>query len=210
MIPDIIKSYSALVILIILWNIYVVYKNKKEGTTLPICHIIGTFIFAFLITGMFYVAGLPDIFNFELSIEKINMDILTNWPSAMGLYIANVIMFMPLGFMLPLLWREYHNPLRVLFFSFGLSMVIEISQLFNHRVTDIDDLITNTLGGLLGYVIYFLFYLIVKPLFKHFKVDWFSDPPGFWLEYENKILIILVYLGNFFLSPLAFRLFFKH
>lgn len=37
-------------------------------------------------------------------------------------------------------------------FICGLSLFIEITQLFTlHRVTDIDDLITNVIGTLVGY-----------------------------------------------------------
>ncbi|HBT95229.1 MAG TPA: hypothetical protein DEB24_03600 [Coriobacteriia bacterium] len=35
----------------------------------------------------------------------------------------------------------------------GLSLLIELSQLLNNRLTDIDDLIINTVGALIGFLL---------------------------------------------------------
>ena len=40
--------------------------------------------------------------------------------------------------------------------AFGLSLFIEFFQLFVSRGTDVDDLILNTLGGLLGHGVFLL------------------------------------------------------
>ena len=43
------------------------------------------------------------------------------------------------------------------------SLAIELNQLLNNRITDIDDVFTNTLGAIVGYVIYrVLFKMICK------------------------------------------------
>lgn len=43
------------------------------------------------------------------------------------------------------------------------SLAIELNQLLNNRITDIDDLFTNTLGAIVGYVLYrVLFKMIDK------------------------------------------------
>lgn len=63
---------------------------------------------------------------------------------------GNVIMFMPIGLFAGLLAdkpRWWKGTLLAL----GLSCFIEIFQLFVSRGTDVDDLILNTLGGLLGH-----------------------------------------------------------
>ena len=60
-------------------------------------------------------------------------------------YILNIIMFMPLGFLLPLIWRRYREMGRTVLTGFCMSLSIELSQLFCLRVTDIDDLTMNTL-----------------------------------------------------------------
>ena len=53
--------------------------------------------------------------------------------------------------------------------SFEISAVVEISQLiFRVGSFDVDDMILNTLGGLLGY---FLFYTVIQGV-RIFRSDW--------------------------------------
>ena len=77
-------------------------------------------------------------------------------------YILNIIMFMPLGFLLPLIWKNFRNARKVVLMGFLMSLAIEICQLFNIRTTDIDDLMMNTLGTLVGYCCWKVFSLIFR------------------------------------------------
>ena len=68
-------------------------------------------------------------------------------------YLLNVVLFMPLGFLLPAISERYGLP-SVLLTGGGFSLLIELSQLFNNRSTDIDDLLLNILGTFVGYLIW--------------------------------------------------------
>ena len=71
--------------------------------------------------------------------------------------IGNTAMFLPLGIVWPLVFRQLDTHRKVLAAGFGCSLCIELLQLpFSSRVSDIDDLILNTLGFALGYGIYLL------------------------------------------------------
>lgn len=66
---------------------------------------------------------------------------------------GNIGMFAPIGFGLGLLWRRrrwYHAILVGGVFSFGIEFV----QIFVGRVSDIDDVMLNTAGTLIGFLIY--------------------------------------------------------
>lgn len=63
---------------------------------------------------------------------------------------GNVVMFVPFGFFLPLLWKRFRHPLRLALCCLLLPVGIECSQLFIGRMTDVDDILLNFLGGLLG------------------------------------------------------------
>lgn len=43
---------------------------------------------------------------------------------------------------------------RILLVNLGISLSIELSQLFNNRKTDIDDIILNVAGAIIGYIVY--------------------------------------------------------
>lgn len=70
-------------------------------------------------------------------------------------FVGNIVLFMPIGFFIPLLWRKVTLGKMVLI-GFLCSLFIELCQLPLGRGTDIDDLWLNTLGCLLGYAVFAL------------------------------------------------------
>lgn len=67
--------------------------------------------------------------------------------------IGNVVMFVPLGFLLPLLWKTMRHFWKAAFLGLCSSCVIECIQLFIDRSVDIDDVILNTAGVIVGYIL---------------------------------------------------------
>lgn len=66
---------------------------------------------------------------------------------------GNIIGFIPFGFILPLLSKRVFKLSTVILSTFCLSLTYEILQLvFEFGSFDVDDLILNTLGGILGYI----------------------------------------------------------
>src|SRR5688572_29311437 len=66
-------------------------------------------------------------------------------------FVGNLVAFLPMGLVPPLILRRL-TLRQVALFSLTLSLMIEVLQfLTGHRVADVDDLILNTAGGLLGY-----------------------------------------------------------
>jgi len=75
--------------------------------------------------------------------------------------IGNITMFIPIGIIWPIVFKELNTHKRVIAAGVGFSLCIEILQLpFAVRVSDIDDLIMNSVGFLVGYGLY----LLVKKL----------------------------------------------
>lgn len=103
------------------------------------------------LTGIFSVTGLPDIkyMRLDFSVNYIPMIDILNSPFQ---YLLNVLMFIPMGFLLPLIWKKYGDWKHVLGYACFLTIFIEVAQVFTFRTTDIDDLLTNVLGAALGYV----------------------------------------------------------
>ncbi|MCL6667473.1 VanZ family protein [Streptomyces panaciradicis] len=85
-----------------------------------------------------------------------------NWipvPSPDPSIVANVILTVPLGMLLPLMSARAGSKGRVTALTAVVSLSIELTQLLmyivcnNARLTDVTDLVVNTLGGLIGYVV---------------------------------------------------------
>ena len=105
---------------------------------------------AIYLSGVYAVVGLPAV-DYIRFVPTINMQPFMYMFSDFTNSFLNVLLFVPLGVFLPLLWDRFKNPLRALLFGLAISASIEFLQLFTFRVTDINDLITNTFGTLVGW-----------------------------------------------------------
>ena len=78
--------------------------------------------------------------------------------------IGNTVMLIPSGIILPIIYKKLNSFWKVAAAGALLSLCIEILQLpFSSRATDVDDLILNTAGVMIGYGIYALVKAIRKP-----------------------------------------------
>ncbi len=70
---------------------------------------------------------------------------------------GNIAMFSPVGLVWPFCFKKLDSVGKTVLAGAAFSLLIELSQLlFYQRGTDVDDLITNTAGALIGALIYFL------------------------------------------------------
>ena len=71
--------------------------------------------------------------------------------------LGNVAAFLPFGFFLPFLSQKNRSFAYVTLISFEFSLLIECIQLVSKVGSfDVDDMILNTLGATLGYVLFFI------------------------------------------------------
>lgn len=68
--------------------------------------------------------------------------------------IGNIIMLVPLGFLLPVWFNKVDNWKKAALIGLAVSTVIEVTQLITSRgLFEFDDIIHNTLGAAAGYYI---------------------------------------------------------
>lgn len=172
--------------------VYLLIKDRKERKF----YLIFIFLFIFYIWMVYTVTGaggLSDIIyapegGINDSIIRANINFL---PFSRGISVTfylNIIMCVPLGFLLPLIWKDYRKIYKTTIAGLGFSLLIELSQLITTRATDIDDLIANTIGTVIGYLIWKVF----SKIFNKDKngIDGIKGPI---------IYIILSFLGMFLL-----------
>ena len=81
-----------------------------------------------------------------------------SWNLFLWNVIGNICVFMPLGIFLPRLFKRCRNLFFVIVLSLELSLLVEVVQLVTRVGSfDVDDLLLNTIGGILGYIIYKVF-----------------------------------------------------
>lgn len=69
--------------------------------------------------------------------------------------LGNVLAFVPCGIAVPLLSREKRNFVVTILLTLEISLYIEVTQLVTNTGSfDVDDLLLNTFGGMIGYIFY--------------------------------------------------------
>lgn len=106
-------------------------------------------LFSVYIAVLYHVTGLPDVLYHPYEVV-INLSIFPEMLADGRNSVLNVFLFLPLGVFLRLLSDRYAAWGRTLLFALGVSLAIEMMQLFTFRTTDINDLLTNISGAVLG------------------------------------------------------------
>ena len=79
--------------------------------------------------------------------------------------IGNILAFAPFGFMLPLLNNKYRKFFAIIFLSILFSFSVELVQmLLKVGIFDVDDILLNTIGGIIGYWSYLMVSALVRKL----------------------------------------------
>lgn len=179
----------------IIYRLYNVVKNKRINIAREIILFIFFVYFLFLLlltifkggriefsnqfnSYMYREHGLLGIINIVPIKETINtfMHSETGMRNSLRNLIGNILVFMPLGFFIPLLFDKFNNLKKVLKVGCLSSLAIELSQLFvGSNVCDIDDVIYNTLGALVGFICYKTFETIIKKVNLKNKLDKIRD-----------------------------------
>ena len=100
--------------------------------------------------------------------------------------IGNIVLFIPYG-----IFASMYTKIDKLFHALGLvlfaSVIVEITQAMIGRIFDIDDIILNLIGGLLGFGIYAIITRIGDSIPKVFRSNWFLN--------TLSILLVIILIG---------------
>ncbi len=128
---------------------------KKDRRKIRIQNLYEMLIYIWLVT-VFLITGMIP-FQFKLDIfanHTVNLNLIPFYGGAFVPMVLNVMMFVPIGLLLPLAFSQKINGKKALLIGGGISFAIEIMQIFAGRNAEIDDFLLNTAGALLGYVLY--------------------------------------------------------
>ena len=169
-------SYKYLIdfiVLAIIYNCIFFNKWKSKGVGfLTVRSLMYVYVSLVLyVTLMPIVTSIPHIFNH--SYQSMNMMPFSDYLSGRGdterQIILNIIMMMPFGFLLPIIKRV--KLWTCIIYTFLFSLGIELLQPFFMRSADITDLITNTVGGIIGYILYCLFKPLIGLILKNLNYN---------------------------------------
>ncbi len=162
-------------VLIIVYFLTLYKKWKKKGKDVLF---INTTMYVYLSFVLYFtlmpiLTSIPFVFNHPY--KPMNLVPFIDVLSGRGDFVRqvglNVIMTVPFGFLLPLIKKENDKIQKVIFYTFLLSLSIELLQpLINgFRSSDITDIITNTIGGIIGYIMYLIFKPLTTKILNYIK-----------------------------------------
>lgn len=140
----------------IILRFIIIRRNKKINVKREVL----LYVFFLFLLGLYTVAITGNFSIKNVRIDEIN---IIPFKIVKDVYIShnlnyflisfyyNIFIFIPVGFLVSLIWNMKDK--NVILIGFLISLSIELTQLFLKRTTDIDDLILNTLGVIIGLLI---------------------------------------------------------
>ena len=181
---------------------FLIYKKIMKGTKkLKASKILlwGIFlIYTVIVLGATFIHRTPVMY------ENINLHIFSSYIKVWNRFsllelrniIFNILMFLPLGFVLPLLFKKCEKFYITYFLGLCMTISIEVLQLISKRgIFEIDDIINNTLGCMIGYGVVMIFLLFSKRNKK---------------SLVNKVLIMLCYQIPVIITIISFSAIFNN
>ena len=191
MLNKVIEIFIAMMILLPVFCLLnsIRFHSKKDT--------VGYFVFATYMSAIYLFVGLPTLqfLRFDISITIVPfLPMIADLKNTL----LNVILFVPFGFMIPVLWEKYNSMKETVTAGFCLSLMIELLQLLTYRATDINDLIANTLGTLLGYFVFRMLACYIPTVMMFAKK-----------KNEMNVIILSVVLVMFFVQPYLANIYYQ-
>ena len=159
---------SIFVIGLFLIGYFLVYKKLMKGSKkLKLSKIALCSIFLIYITVVLGATIGSRVSNYS----SVNLHLFSSYKDAYNNFslgewrniILNILMFVPIGFLLPLLFKKCQCFYITYLAGFFLTLFIEILQLITKRgIFELDDILNNTLGCAIGYGIIMIFISLFK------------------------------------------------
>lgn len=156
-----IKYFIDFAVLVFLYAFVFFRKWRAQGRDRLL---VNTLMYAYLSLVLYFtmmpvIASIP--FMLDHPYKPMNMvpfiDVSLGRGDFFRQVLLNIIMTMPFGFLFPLTRDKRAKFGVTVFFCFLMSLGIELLQPFFDRSSDITDLITNVIGGALGYCLCVVF-----------------------------------------------------
>lgn len=171
---------AILIPILFLYHIFIFHNIKKTAAYI---------LFSLYLAAICFLVGFPNITGMRIVLSHNFIPLRGMLTDITNSYL-NVLLFIPLGIFVPCLWPEYRSMMKTVGLGLMTSLGIEILQIFTFRATDINDVITNVAGTMIGY-------LIGKLIINRFpQLNWLGCK-----ERELYLLYVTVGVVMFFSQP---------
>ena len=128
-----------------------IFHAQKAQKPQSRAHVAASLVFLYYLVGVFTMTGIGRLKAFSPRLVLVPFRDMISGPVDT---LLNILLFVPLGIFLPIMYKRFNNIISILTLGFMLSLTIELVQMFGRGTSDVNDLITNTAGTCLGFGIY--------------------------------------------------------
>lgn len=169
-----------------------IFKNKEKFV---LYKDLMFYFFVIYILCLFYVVTFQDVSWSTSNFIPFKEILRYNIGSSMFYknVLGNMVMFVPFGFFVSY-FLKLEKMYSITLITILTSVTIEITQLLIGRVFDVDDLLLNLIGGIVGFLLYELVHKLRIKLPNFLKKDYIY----------NIIMILLMILVGFYVVKVVF------
>ena len=141
---------QALAVWVIIEGIIYIYNRRIVFQKIAVDFVfIMWFITTLHITGMYNIT-----LSFGENATRMAPKLIPLIGTAGGLDLANILLFLPFGILLPFVIKKITwTYKKIIIAVLPIIITIEVLQYLGGRLFDIDDIISNTLGAVVGYLL---------------------------------------------------------
>jgi len=176
-------------VILVSMRIVMLVKNKEQ---VVLYKELMSLLFIIYVLCLFYVVTFQDV-NYSTS-NFVPFTEMFRYDFGSRLFIKNILgnmlLFIPFGFFLGY-YLKLKKPISILLMCLLVSGTIEVTQLIIGRVFDVDDIILNLLGGMVGAGIYIMLDKLRDKLPSVLNKAWFMN-----LIIILLLLVVIVYFTN--------------
>lgn len=148
---------ASIVIIFVAGLIFILYKVFWRDKKLPFKKL---FLYFLLLGYVVMVFGVTVLNRGQSMYGELNLTLFSSYKEAWIFFdkrhflflILNILMFVPLGILLPLIHRRWQNFIWLLMSALVFTLLIESFQsVTGYGIFDLDDILNNTIGAVIGY-----------------------------------------------------------
>lgn len=167
--------------------------QQTKGISFSRVHCGMIIAFFIYVVGVYHFTGAGTIYDGFLYQLELKQDQINLVPFSQNIdviaYLLNIVLFIPLGLLVPMIWQKMNKLINIIEIGFFFTLLIELSQLFNNRRTDVDDILLNILGAVIGFGFFKLWDKFTKSKFQI----------NHSITVELPIYILVIFFGRFFI-----------
>lgn len=145
----------ALVYVVVYYLIILLFRLLKIKYNHKRSHVLSVFLLLVYTTAIFFIVFMSREVG---EYSGVNLRLLSSWgrsDTTHAFFVENIIMFVPMGILLPCSYGRFRKVHVCVLTCLLISLVIEVIQyIFGIGIAEIDDVLTNTIGGFIGWCIW--------------------------------------------------------